>query len=223
MDWIASHLFLVGDRSLVVPSSLQEVSDNFCPKIQENIEKIREIARSCLRPFPKQLVGVMLFAIKRVNREICSSKQEKDFIVQHLSCVRDQNKMEQVHVLMDDFVKFAHYVHSNVSDTNKKIPFICCQYLQLMQDLDKRLSNWCKREAIDYVINMIDKMMSDCTDMICPQYVKPGSLTAPDGKCRRFMTNNPVPLNPKVKSPTLSMLPPLIDIFTEMGSLPEES
>lgn len=222
IDLFASKLLMVGDRSLIIPKDVNEVSTIFCPKIRQNIEQVKEIARSCLKPFPKQLVGVILFAIKKVNRDICSSTKEKEFIASSLECVQDVNRMESVHELMDDFVRFSHFVHRNISDVNKKIPFICCQYLKFLHKLEKRLTPWCKREAIDYVVNMIQKMMVDATDIICPTYTRPGSYSDPNGRCYQFLQNHPVNINSSSRLETLSVLPPLVDIFSEMGSLPEE-
>jgi len=220
MDRQASKLFLIGDRSLVVPTTVDQVSQEFCPRILDSIESIKAIARSCLKPFPKQLVGIMLQAIRKVNKEICSSKEEKETVIKHLSCVKDSNRLEQVHVLMDDFIMFAHSVQRNVTDQTKKIPFICCQYMNLLNDLESKISNWCDRDSIDYVLNMIRRMMSDATDIVCPQFVKQGSEKE-GGKCHRFWKDNHLVVsNTKL---TLSMLPPLVDIFTEMGSLEDSN
>ena len=160
MDRQASKLFMIGDRSLVVPTTVDQVSQEFCPRILDSIESIKAIARSCLKPFPKQLVGIMLQAIRKVNKEICSSKEEKETVIKHLSCVKDSNRLEQVHVLMDHFIMFTHSVQRNVTDQTKKIPFICCQYMNLLNDLESKISNWCDRDSIDYVLNMIRRMMT---------------------------------------------------------------
>lgn len=72
----------------------------------------------------------------------------------------------------------------------------------------------CTSEAIDYTLNVFDEMLSDVLDLVCHGHT---DLRGP--KCAKLLTDGPLNVSRGTAKQSGSVLLPLVDIFTNMGSI----
>ena len=127
IDKDGTVVFIAGDRSLIVPRSIPEV-DNFCSKILDSINSIRIVSRACLKPYPKQILGLLVYGTRNQIKKICSNDAEKNQIIRYSSCMLNTTAYNKIHDTMDDFIKLTEYIRDEVPDPNKHLSYVCCYY-----------------------------------------------------------------------------------------------
>ena len=207
---LARTIFIAGDRSMVIPRTLREVESNFCSSIGESITKIREISNSCLKPFPKQVTGMLIFGARKQHKRICKSVDEKKKIIKYVSCMDGQRQLDLLHDSMEQFIDFIESVRDDVKDNNMKIPYCCCYYQEFKKRMTAAFAPFCQRAAIEYTVDIVDGMMKDIMDLGCNNWDNRSD------NCRNLLSSKP--LNPPMHKATRarSFLVPLIDIFTSL-------
>lgn len=81
------RIFMIGDRGLTFPKTEGQVRDVQCKRVSEAIEKARAIIGTCLKPFPKQVIGVLLRGMRVQSKKICSTVEGRVAAVEQLSCI----------------------------------------------------------------------------------------------------------------------------------------
>lgn len=205
----ARTLFVAGDRSMVLPKTVEEVDENFCKSIGNSITRIREISNSCLKPFAKQVTGMLIFGARKQHRKICKSTEDKKKILKYSVCLREQQLL-LLHDSMDEFIDYIEAVRDDVQDYNLKIPYCCCYYQEFKRSMQVKFAPYCDKNAIDYTVDIVDGMMKDIMDLGCHTWEYNSN------NCKSLLSNKPLSIKNLKKQRSRSILVPLIDIFTSL-------
>lgn len=119
-------MFQFGDRSLVVPRTLEDVEDKYCVKIASSIERTRRIVNTCLQPFPKQIVGLLAYGLRKENRRICPDEVEKQKAITHFACIG--RNLSPFHDSMDRLIDRFEMIRDSRADKNLILPYVCCYF-----------------------------------------------------------------------------------------------
>lgn len=117
-------MFQFGDRSLVVPKTIAEVEDKYCIKIAAAIERTKKLANACLEPFPKQVVGLLIYGTRKENRRVCPHEVEKQKVVTHFECIG--HNLAPLHDAMDAMIDKLETIRDRDTDKNLILPYSCC-------------------------------------------------------------------------------------------------
>jgi hypothetical protein len=214
VDVHGARIFMLGDRGFHVPRTVSEMETVTCPRLIEAGDKIKGVLKSCLKPFPKTVAGMILRGTRKVTRENCSNATVKAEIVRHLRCVRDDNRIDQFHDVMDKMAKQLYMIKTKVP-VEKMIDVSCCAYIARKADLEANLKKFCPPASTTYALDMVDRMMREAMDFVCGQYQQDA------GKCA--IIEKKYPFNEKEnRKDTLSVLIPMLDVMTEIGTQPDE-
>lgn len=242
LDEGGNIMFIAGDRDYYPPITLAEVEPMYCSPQLINIDKTRAIARNCMKPFPRQIIGLMTYGSRKDVKSLCKgSDAKKQDLLDNNICFRDQTKLDIMHDSMDKLIIEFETVRDDVHNESLKIPHICCQYsifvdvskvnlfrryvssayffLHTLQNLKADFYRICKNKQIDYWIDMTERKLDDALDIMCGGYRK-GSA---NNKCPQFIKDHPfvVPANKKKKS--VSLIIALVDVLSQLATVPEES
>ena len=132
IDRDGSVLFIAGDRSLIIPKTSPEATI-FCNKVTSSVENIRSVSRACLKPFPKQVLGLLVYGARKQIKRICGNENEKMKIVNYCACLQNATTLNGVHDTMDEAIQIFEHVRDHVPDVNKHMPYSCCYYQELKQ------------------------------------------------------------------------------------------
>lgn len=184
-----------GDRSLVLPKTVQELETDLCPLLLEASDKIKSGIRNCLDPFPKTVAGLVVRGTRKVIRKQCSDEQQKKDIVRHLVCLQDKSRLDQMHDVVDMFNRKLVIIGSDAVPINKRLDVLCCSEPVLIKDLLKVFQQWpdCKPEGIAWALKLVNDMLKDALDLACSTY-----QSSPD-KCTAVLESTP--LNVTIQSP----------------------
>jgi len=198
-------LFVAGDPDFVPPASLQDMN-NQCTRILSAIEDIRDTARSCLKPFPQQIIGMLVYGARKENKRICSDDAEKMKFVNYATCLRDPVNLNRLHSVMDEYIRTMEAVRDGADD-QKQIPYVCCYYHYYTKNiLPGAFKSICSDEAIEYVVSLWDRITEDSFNVMCNGHGQDSQ------KCNALLDQEPI--TPVQVRESLSLNLPLIDILT---------
>lgn len=205
------RVFMVGDRSFVVPNSVDEIQDVTCPRIKEAGERLRDIFKSCLRPFPRTLAALVIRRARRTMRTKCNDRKEKALIMHHLSCLRPADKIGLFHDVIDEYSRQLVHIQGNVAPKNM-LDVACCMYIDGRKHTREIARRFCDAEAVTYAVKLIDDLMQEAMDLACSTYIRNND------KCIAVKARDPLPssFDPAFQ-PKDSFLLNLIDLLTMIG------
>ena len=216
VDHYGSRIFMVGDRGFHIPKDLHEMDTITCPRLIEASDRIKDVLKTCLKPFPRTVAGMIVRGTRKVARLNCNDPKEKADVVNHLRCVLGGNKIDKFHDIMDRFTKKLHVIRHSVP-TDKKIDVTCCEYLREKDALEAATMQFCPTPSVRYAMDLVDRMMREAIEFVCFQYQQDSS------KCVPVFKANPVNVTTESKKESLSFLLPLLDVLTAVGTPPDES
>lgn len=205
-----AQVFLLGDRSFVIPRTISEMESVTCPRLLDAGDKLKDIVKSCLRPFPKTIAGLLIRGSRRVMRAKCNDQKEKEFIIRHLSCIRPLNRIDQLHDVIDMYNRKLIYIRDTVPVASK-LDLTCCHYFAAKKEMIAVARKFCPQIAVDYAIGIVDDMMKESLEVSCGPYL------SDESKCAPVITKTPVPVTMNSKKETDAFLLPLINVLTAVG------
>lgn len=75
------------------PKTPEDVQQLGCKRSSEAIEKTRKITVTCLKPFPRQVLGLLVRGIRMQNKRLCTPQGALD-TVKHFGCVEQVSKYD---------------------------------------------------------------------------------------------------------------------------------
>ena len=201
---------MLGDRAFRVPLDLQELDTVTCPRLRESSERLRDIFKRCLQPFPKTIGGLVIRGARKQIRLKCGDAREKDFIIRHLSCIRPQERINQFHDIIDMYNRKLVFVRENIGN-DAKLEFACCMYVALRQEIIDKASSYCESSAVDYAIKLVDDAFKEAIDMACSAFQQN------DSKCAGVQQRHPVNVTAQSKMDSQAFILPLLDVLTAVG------
>ena len=132
MDRAALTMTSYGDRSNSKPRAPIEVFRDYCPKIKEASNIVKAYARTCFKPFPRQVIGLLVRGNLKEIKHLCESKEERQLFSKHSQCLKNFDP-ENVHKCMDRYIIDAESVRDNVHDLDLKLPYSCCAFWDFKQ------------------------------------------------------------------------------------------
>ena len=129
LDDEGNIIFIAGDRGYVAPETLSELEPLYCQRQTTSLEKIRNLGRNCMKPFPRQVVGLMTYGSRKDVKALCKGPvQGKQELLNNNVCFRNPAKMDQLHDAMDSLILKYETIRDNVHNESLKLPHICCEY-----------------------------------------------------------------------------------------------
>lgn len=127
MDLEALSMTSYGDRSNSKPLTATEVSTELCPKLRKSSNIVKFYTKSCFKPFPRQIIGLLVRGNQRVLKKMCDSNEERQLFATHSQCLKNYDP-ENVHKCMDKYIISVESVRDNVHDLDLKLPYSCCSF-----------------------------------------------------------------------------------------------
>lgn len=132
MDRAALAMTSYGDRSNSQPLTPEQVYEELCPKLNKSSRIIKAYAKTCFKPFPRQIIGLLVKGNLRELRKLCSSEEERYLFSKHSQCLQDFDP-ENVHKCMDNYIIDVESIRDNVHDLDLKLPYSCCIFWDFKQ------------------------------------------------------------------------------------------
>lgn len=176
---------------------------------------VKNHARRCLKPLPRQLVGVIMLGASQVIKNRCGPEGTKEYL-SHYKCVRDT--IPELHDCMDQLVVSLEEIVKR--PPNERIPAACCSFSRYVQCSVKPVRAKCRDDptAENYIaVKMIKGYASEVMDLACQGYEITGDkcsrVKLPDGGF--LEKNGELEMYRNVTERSFSLLPPFVDIFTQ--------
>src|SRR5687768_16885240 len=84
-------VLIAGDRNYVVPTTFQGIEENYCRRHLAALEEIRLLGRHCLRPFPKQVIGLATYGGRKDTRAFCKNGDKQEFLNKSVCFLNSSN------------------------------------------------------------------------------------------------------------------------------------
>jgi len=212
MDKCAVSVFVFGRRDVYLPKNEPEMVPH-CEEEFEAEDCVRSYARRCLRPFPRQIIGVILMGASQVIRQRCSPEGTKEYL-SHYKCIK--RTIPKLHDCMDQLVVSLDEIIKKPSD--QRIPSACCSFSRYITCSVRPVREECKADpkAEDYIaVKMIKGYASEVLDLACSGFDadKCSKMVLPDGGFK--FEDGKMIRTRNVTERSQSLIPGFIDIFTQ--------
>ncbi|XP_074604068.1 uncharacterized protein LOC141857465 [Brevipalpus obovatus] len=215
MDKQATVIFVFGRRDVYLPKNSKEMVPH-CKEEFDAEDYVKSHARRCLKPLPRQIIGVILMGASQVIKQRCTPEGTKEYL-SHYDCIKAG--IPHLHDCMDQLVISLDEISR--MDGEKRIPHACCSFSRYIHCSSKAIVKICPKDptAKDYIaVKMIKGYASEVLDMVCQGYELEGDrckqLTLPDGGFKEVEGGGELILVRNVTERPQSIIPPFIDIFT---------
>ncbi|KAI1286857.1 hypothetical protein HDE_10468 [Halotydeus destructor] len=205
IDQASLRMLFYGDRKSWLPLSADDMVNRFCVRTKEAEAQVRAYAKKCLKPFAKQVIGMIVYAAGRQMKKYCDNEVNQATIIRHSQCSKDKD-FEPVHKCLDTFVLKLESIRDSIQNLDLKLPYTCCQFHQYKECIVRETRNLgCGSESIEFAKSFIDEVSSDALDLTCINYEEGNA------NCDKLA---PLALNAVRFS--VSIVPPLVDIYTAL-------
>lgn len=210
-------LSMAGDlEDTPIPPTMEAMEKSYCKRHLDTTVFMKEIARLCLKPFPKQVAGMAIHAARREIKRQCNDRSEKEKLFKSMACLRNQQAKRVSINLYRKLIRSIVYARDFIGNETLQIPYTCCSHHEFVTlSKERLLAAGCKADDVDYVIKSNENKVKESMDLVCSNW--------PQGseKCANLLSQHPID-NDVLKSVQLpkSNVLPLVDILTGM-SLPE--
>lgn len=214
MDQCAVTVMVFGRRDVYLPVNTKEM----VPHCQEEFDAekcVKDIARKCLKPLPRQLIGVIMLGASQVIKQRCTPAGTQEYL-SHYKCI--MNTIPELHDCMDQLVVSLEEIAKKPVD--QRIPSACCSFSRYISCSTRPVRAQCKDDptAENYIaVKMIKGYASEVLDLACQGFDMGGEkcskINLPDGGFNEV--NGSLEQYRNVTDRSYSLLPPFIDIFTQ--------
>lgn len=206
-----TRVFMIGDRDLQLPTSVNEMETITCPRLMDASDKLKDVIKYCFKPFERTIAGMLIRGTRKTIKSKCTDDQEKQFIVKHLSCIREQSRFDLFHDILDMYNRKLIFIRDNIADGDK-LDLTCCHYMEARKEIQSTAKKFCPAVAVTYALNMVDDMMREALDVACSTYQNDAS------KCKPVMRGNPLTgVSSRSPKENPAFLVPLIKVLAAVG------
>lgn len=205
-----TRVFMIGDRDLQLPQTVSEMESVTCPRLMEASDKLKDVIKYCFKPFERTIAGMLIRGTRKTIKSKCTDDQEKQFIVKHLSCIREQSRFDLFHDILDMYNRKLIFIRDNIPDGDK-LDLTCCHYMEARKEIQSTAKKFCPPVAVSYALNMVDDMMREALDVACSAYQHDAS------KCKPIMRGNPLQVSMRSPKENPAFLVPLIKVLAAVG------
>jgi len=171
------HRFLFyGDRDAYFPSNENDVT-KYCHMVQANVNNYTQFTR-CLKPFPKQIFGLVAKGFKKYTKTRCASPKWRKQFVDFGNCVKSNKLEENLHGCVDKATLMNEFIEHKVK-SNHKTSMACC-VTQVMSNCFRAKSKVCGNELSAFPFHMINEPIAEVFELMC------GSLNSLQKCSRRY-------------------------------------
>lgn len=214
MDKCAVTVMVFGRRDVYLPVNSKEMGPH-CQEEYDAEKCVKDIARKCLKPLPRQLLGVIMMGASQVIKQRCSADGTIEYL-SHYKCIK--TTIPELHDCMDQLVVSLEEISKRPA--NDRIPSACCSFSRYISCSIRPIKKYCKDDptAENYIaVKMIKGYASEVLDLACQGYdiesEKCSKLKLPDGGFKTV--GGELEMYRNVTERSFSLLPPFIDIFTQ--------
>lgn len=121
-------ILIAGDKGFTPPTTIAEIESIYCKRQLRSLDRIRLLARNCMKPFPRQLIGLVHYGARKEVRALCKgSIEEKQHMLGNDTCFRVKPNLDKLHQAMEVLTLKYETIRDNVRNESLKIPHVCCQ------------------------------------------------------------------------------------------------
>ncbi|XP_015792260.1 uncharacterized protein LOC107368887 [Tetranychus urticae] len=203
LDIWSNELLSLADRSVRLPETAERLNDFHCVRSKEASAKLKNL-RVCLKPFPSQVLDVILSGTRKTMRNTCNTLEARQEFVDKTACVRPQ--YGKALDCIDRYVAEMEYVRDNIDNLDMKIPYTCCYYWKTRRCFLNVVAANCPESSVQYSQEHLDSLFSETTDLLCNKWEEGTS------NCANLA---PLNLNRKTTKNALTFVLPNLDIYTQ--------
>ncbi|RWS11171.1 carboxypeptidase B-like protein, partial [Dinothrombium tinctorium] len=176
----------------------------YCKSVQSAAMAIDNYAKKCLKPFPSQLMRILIDDFLKSKLDICGNERRKGKLALWKLERPKKLDLKPLNECMNKFINNIVNLRDNVADIDLKFPYLCCSFY-------------------DYKRCVIKETAEDAEDV---EFLKQNTETAAVGTfnfvCRFTPENAEICKNfpqaaPNILPPHKSIIIPLIDIYNSLN------
>ena len=214
MDKAGSVVFIAGDREYPPPVTMEQLDQRFCQRHLDAMDVIKNVTRSCLKPFPQQVFGLLTRGSNREVKAVCKNEESRALLLGAFKCFAVGNNWDDFHDSMDDLLIRLETIYRHIENPSLKMAHACCEYHNNIRSVRAKFLPRCSLEKVDFVTNLIKRKLKDPVDLVCAGYYEDDREA-----CRALKRDHPYPrVDASAKPVAKSAIVPLADIFTAAGA-----
>ena len=168
--------------------------------------------KPCLKPFPSQIVTVVLSNIKKFKKRFCGP--DKNVALHHLQCMKPDNKETWMKV-GNLATSMATYVAS-FENLDEAIPGLCCGARHLVSKAGLMLEDVCSKVGLNgsgiWMSDVVNNLLTDALDIMCSGFP---SVKVCSEKVPELMTKIGDAMNDDTQFNT-TMIVPMVRLITKL-------
>lgn len=214
MDKAGSVVFIAGDREYPPPVTMEQLDSRFCQRHLDAMDVIKNVTRSCLKPFPQQVFGLLTRGSNREVKSVCKNEESRALLLSAFKCLGESTNWADLHDSMDDLLVRLETIHRHIPDPSLQMAHACCEYHNNIRSVKAKFVPRCSLELIDSIVNVIKRKLKDPVDLVCAGYYEDDREA-----CRTLKREHPYPRIAATSKPVAkSAIVPLADIYTAAGA-----
>lgn len=88
LDVWSNELLPLADRAIPLPTTPEELNNDHCVRSKAASKKLKDL-RVCLKPFPSQVLDVILSGARKTMRNTCNTFEARQEFVAKTACMRE--------------------------------------------------------------------------------------------------------------------------------------
>lgn len=214
LDTFGATVFLFDDESFQIPDSVHEMQGTTCPRLVHAEQQLKATIKSCLKPFPQTLAGFLTRGARQTRKLMCESHESRVAFVQHMSCMRDPNRIKRLRDIMDRYASKLMTIHHSVP-MEMKFDSVYCSYHQVRRELASASKSCCSQASVTYLVNVMDGVYNQALKLASSfKRYRRGSRI----KCSKDLSHPvPVGMTTTVQQKTRSSFLPLFLVLEDLS------
>ncbi|XP_053211977.1 uncharacterized protein LOC128395559 isoform X2 [Panonychus citri] len=175
-------LFMIGDN-FVIPRNESELQV-YCKRGKSALKTVTHFGK-CLKPFPRQVMGIIIHGGKKTLKEYCNATKGRTEILKHLECVTPETS-QIFYTSLEHGFRRLDYISDHVKDEDLLSTICCTFHLIYGQTLDL-VRHHCSKSpdsTVKFIRTIVDNIAKDVLDLGCSKW---SSLNSCDVQLSQIM------------------------------------
>ncbi|XP_015789316.1 uncharacterized protein LOC107366250 [Tetranychus urticae] len=161
-------LFMIGE-DLIIPRNETELQI-YC-KHGKSAMKVATRYGKCLKPFPRQVLNIIVHGGKKSLKEYCDATKGRAEILKHLECVTPETSKIFYNSLEHGFRRID-YISANVHDDDL-LSTLCCTFHLIYNQTIDLVRHHCSKSpdsTVRLIRTIVDNIAKDVLDLGCGKW-----------------------------------------------------
>ncbi|XP_074593169.1 uncharacterized protein LOC141848933 [Brevipalpus obovatus] len=141
---------------------------SYCKQVRKGYNMVKRY-QTCLKPFPSQILGLVLRGAKESMKYVCDDKSHRKEVINYLGCLRSNN-LGKAYTMLERALNVLDYIGYNVTDGHQLLPYICCSYHFISDRVKRFMEKECPAKsagAEKFIHGVINLAAKDIIDLGC--------------------------------------------------------